>query len=213
MRASRAAQKTEASAEHTYPFCARTETTQQDSSPRQRGKYVKFTQDQALMQNMYRLSSQTLPPERKSPEESNFCIPHATPRHRIRDCQITNTEAENVSTVEPIIAPKESQHLPKNLCAVCCVLCVVCCVLCAVCCVCMRVVCCVVCCGVLCVVCCGVLLCVCVVVVVWLLWCCCGGVVLLLWCCCGVVVVLLWCCCGVVVVLLWCCCGVVVLFL
>ena len=35
------------------------------------------------MQNMYPLSSQAL-----RPKNPNFSIPHATPRHRTRDCQI-----------------------------------------------------------------------------------------------------------------------------
>ena len=81
--------KTEASAEHTSPFRVRTETTQQDSSPQQRRKIVKFVQNQALMQNMYPLSKQALPSNGDLPKNQNFCTPHATPRHRTRDGQIT----------------------------------------------------------------------------------------------------------------------------
>ena len=59
MRASRAEQETEASAEHTTPFCVGMETTPQDSSPLHRRKCATLVQKPSVLKhNMYPLSNQ-----------------------------------------------------------------------------------------------------------------------------------------------------------
>ena len=114
MRASRAGQDTEASAEHTSPFCVRKETPQ-DSSPFHRRKCVQFVQKRpVLMQNMYPLSNQTLPPNTDLPKNAICCTPYATPKRRARDCQRTNTDAEHVSTVEPSVASRANAKSPEE---------------------------------------------------------------------------------------------------
>ena len=82
--------RVEASAEHTSPFCMRTERNTSGSESTSTKKLCEICPKcQVLSQPPYPLSNQALRNSQSHlPKNPMFRIPHATPRRRGKDCQI-----------------------------------------------------------------------------------------------------------------------------
>ena len=105
----------EASTEQLLHPAGERRRTPQDSSPRSRRNLFNFVRT-VLLQNMYPLLNQALR-TRNCRNNPIFCTPHATPRHRTRECRTcVQSRARHCAKV--------AQHLPKNstvvvVCTVC----------------------------------------------------------------------------------------------